>query len=303
MVEQTQSVPPEQKELPIASPHGERQDSLFTRISTSTSTLMRQTLLPSQLDDMTAGLASLSSTTTKGNPSSGPSGPSGSSLRHAESSHSAQPDAKPPSHQSSFREQSIEISGLAELEYNSFLANAHMATNGIIPDYGLHDDLPCPKGKEKSPQIYDGAAVVELLCDPNFAFDDLSDFCVQDKSPNLWTPTADSIKLLDRLKAELPPAPMHRPPSPMNCLNLLPVFDSQYTQTTTDIGPWLDVLMNYQDKVWGELLPLVEEAHEELRAVLNGGGTQLNECAAIRRLGLILGHINTPINTTQIVHI
>ena len=304
MVEQTRAAQTGQEKTPIVTTHGERQSSLLNRIGTSTSALVQETVLPSQPDNVTAGLASSYGITTKGNTSSGPSGSSVSSPQHVESCYSAQ--AKSPSHQDSFRTQSLEVSGLAKLDFNSFLANKEMATNGIMPDYRFTNEFPCRSGKQESPQLYDGAAVIELLFDPNNTFADLSDSCVQDKFPSLWSPNAVSRELLDRIKADLPPIPMHRPPSPTNCLNLLPDSNSQRihsTQTGIDIGPWLDVLTNYQDKVWGELLPLVEEAHEELRVVLTGSGTHLNDCPAVRRLGLILGHIHTPINNSQIVHL
>ena len=308
MVEQSRSAPSGQRKFSIVAAQGQSRSLLFTRIGTSTSTLVRE-ILPSQPDNVIADLASLYSITTKGDPSSGVSGPSASSSRHADGRHSAQGDVKPPTHRDSFRTQSSEVSGLAEVDFNSFLAKAETGLNGIPPDYGFCNDLSCRNGKQKSSQVHDGAAVVELLSDPNYTIEDLSDSCMQGSTnnfPSLWSTNAASTKLLDRIKAELPSMPIHRSPSPTSCWNLLPDFDSQgipLIQTDMDVGPWLDVLINYQDNVWGELLPLVEEAHEELRAVLTGSGTNLNNCLAVRRLGLILGHLHTPTVTSQIVQL
>jgi hypothetical protein len=58
---------------------------------------------------------------------------------------------------------------------------------------------------------------------------------------------------------------------------------------------WGAVLTHYTDEVWGDLLPLVEEAREEVKAI-EGDSTALiiEQSKALRRLGLILGHLWEP---------
>lgn len=58
-----------------------------------------------------------------------------------------------------------------------------------------------------------------------------------------------------------------------------------------DIRPWLDILSRYQDEVWGDILPLVQEARKEVKIANEGGKSPHNGTSALRRLAMVLGHV------------
>jgi len=63
-----------------------------------------------------------------------------------------------------------------------------------------------------------------------------------------------------------------------------------------DLKPWLDILDSYQDEVWGEFLPLVQQAREELKTADAKEGT-LDDKPAVRRLRMLLGHLDPRTNS------
>lgn len=65
-----------------------------------------------------------------------------------------------------------------------------------------------------------------------------------------------------------------------------------------DLKPWLDILDSYQDEVWGDLLPLVQQAREEL-STSNAKEGNLEDKPAVRRLRMLLGHLD-PRTTSSI---
>lgn len=56
---------------------------------------------------------------------------------------------------------------------------------------------------------------------------------------------------------------------------------------------WLDVLTRYQDEVWGDMLPLVQDARSEVEQAIIGKGGDFQGGPAVRRLAMILGHLNS----------
>ena len=180
----------------------------------------------------------------------------------------------------------------------------------------LLDGFIPQKGKHRMLSEEDGAAVVKLLSDPSFSVDELRDPLPEpgpiEEHASFWEIDEQTREVLVRLKADMPAAPVHRKPSPDNPLNLLPNFITRSrisvresaeamgkAQTSgscvqTELDPWLDVLMDYQDEVWGGLLPLVREARDELSNAVEKGNAALTDCPAVRRLGMILGHIGCP---------
>ena len=58
-----------------------------------------------------------------------------------------------------------------------------------------------------------------------------------------------------------------------------------------DIKPWLDILSRYQDEVWGDILPLVQEVRKEAKIANEGGKPLHNGASALRRLAMVLGHV------------
>lgn len=154
-------------------------------------------------------------------------------------------------------------------------------------------------------QDVDGAAVVALLSDPLFALDtEFSNTMVSEgrKEPNWETlqtwkgPNKPDDDLHTSNTFALVPdfsAPWNLAHASLttqkgihegeNCL------DSRYG----DVQPWFDILHLYHDEVWGEILPLVQEAREELKKN-NESKTRLHNGPAIRRLEMVLQHLGNP---------
>ncbi len=155
----------------------------------------------------------------------------------------------------------------------------------------------------------DGAAVVALLSDPSFNIDDAvadsttDDSHFTDADPLLANLSPQQLATLSVIKSQLPPPPVHRVPSPTNPLNLIPNFDdSAWSEgrssledsvdaTKAHLAQWWSVLNNYQDEVWGDILPLMEEARQEVEQAMSSESGRLNEGPAVRRLAMVLGHV------------
>ena len=157
----------------------------------------------------------------------------------------------------------------------------------------------------------DGAAVVTLLADPEFSADDTptdtSIITTED------TANAQAIKI-DTYAQAFPP---RNQVAVINPLNLLPDFrrprggaltarsansmvatpahvegfineKNQLYFRDRNLQPWLDIVNRYQDDVWGDMLPLVQEAREEAK-VANGNFRE--DAPATRRLRMLLKHL------------
>ena len=61
-----------------------------------------------------------------------------------------------------------------------------------------------------------------------------------------------------------------------------------------DVQPWIDISHKYHDEVWGYMLPSVQEAREEFKAVIENQ-TCGHKGPAIRRLKMVLQHLGGPI--------
>ena len=153
----------------------------------------------------------------------------------------------------------------------------------------------------------DGAAVVALLSDSTFAIDEAP--------TDTW-----SVESIDKaatmpniIRAEQRPYSPVDPLAPVNPLDLIPDFNfswepghiqdltSMYTGQSLpdplfgDVQPWFDILNRYQDEVWGDMLPLVQEAREEVKAASASPDGPLQDRPALRRLGMLLKHLNQPL--------
>lgn len=60
--------------------------------------------------------------------------------------------------------------------------------------------------------------------------------------------------------------------------------------TEAHLLQWLDVLNRYQDEVWGDLLPLVQDARKEIEQAKNNNAHEVHEGPAIRRLAMVFAH-------------
>lgn len=158
-------------------------------------------------------------------------------------------------------------------------------------------------------QNNDGAAVVALLSDPAFTVDEEPSSTL-DLEIDAGDGRAD-----ERLQAVKRPTKPIDALNPSNLPNLMPDFGAPWNPSYAsllpqkglherrhflgsrcgDVQPWIDILDRYHDEVWGDMLPLVQEAREEVKAV-NEGRTCLQDRPAIRRLTMILQHLGNPDN-------
>ena len=164
------------------------------------------------------------------------------------------------------------------------------------------------KRKDQSQDLQDenqdGAAVVALLSDPAFTVD-------EQPSSNLDS-VSDGVggQSHGRLQTERGVAisvdPVH-PPSP---LGLMPDFGAPSSLSHTllanpndtderrhclgpgmsAVQPWIEILDRYHEEVWGEMLPLVQEACRE-STTTNGKQRGLRDSPALRRLRMVAKHL------------
>ena len=137
----------------------------------------------------------------------------------------------------------------------------------------------------------DGAAVVALLSDPTFHVD-------EEPTHTCAVPTTE------KGKSKLGSRPVERQLygeadllAPVNPLDLLPKFNTSDTSMGPafgDLQPWTDILDRYHDEVWGDMLPLVKEAWEELKSANSSPGGIPHDRPALRRLGMLLKHLHQP---------
>ena len=157
-----------------------------------------------------------------------------------------------------------------------------------------------PRGSDEGVHIYpfrepDGQAVSDLLSDPSFQpqfdYDHLGNAESGDGfSPDFSIPQDQQVTA-GKIKASLPQPPVHRAPSPMNPLALLPDFNNGLQDSQS---PWVELASRYQDEVWGDALrPLREAAQKELNEVQSpkGEGYSGHEGPAVRRLNMVLRHL------------
>lgn len=60
-----------------------------------------------------------------------------------------------------------------------------------------------------------------------------------------------------------------------------------------NLSQWLDVLNRYQDEVWGDMAPVVQDARKEIERLMNSKSDELHEGPAIRRLAMVFAHLKT----------
>ncbi|KAL8997060.1 MAG: hypothetical protein Q9188_006422 [Gyalolechia gomerana] len=158
----------------------------------------------------------------------------------------------------------------------------------------------------------DGDAVVALLSDPSFSVDDIPEH--QSTSVDLGCSQIVENRPKGCVSQAL--AYPHRP------LGLIPNFLGDPTnphidatsrgsisrtnledQLTTlprlahrdedfEIEPWIEILARYHDEVWGDMRPYIDAAREEANALRNIDNHRRQNCPAIRRLAMIVGHVS-----------
>ena len=156
-------------------------------------------------------------------------------------------------------------------------------------------------------QDNDGAAVIALLSDTSFAVDEEPSSILDSDSDVAEGPNSP------RLRTTAWPAPSACVPLPLKPFDLIPDFGcpgnldhafSAFQKVIHERGhflesefgqlqPWVNILDRYHDEVWGEMLPLVQEAREELETVQEKQPGFKEDCA-IRRLKMVLQHLDSP---------
>lgn len=169
----------------------------------------------------------------------------------------------------------------------------------------------------------DGAEVRNLLSETtkDSVFDDNLDDLSTAEHSNIGvnSPAYSELEreIVTAMKSDLPPPPTHKDVPKNHPLNLRPLSDAEKESLPQDIqnylevrsaameslariptgeerddwlADWEDVLSDYSNQVWGDMLPIVKAAKSELEEVRNGAVSL--DPKTIARLKMILGHIN-----------
>lgn len=146
----------------------------------------------------------------------------------------------------------------------------------------------------------DGAAVVALISKPGNPAEDesveiLSEIARKRSNPQGWVLRgASDLKLARALdntvdrQLMLVPDFVSSLSDPRAAADAMPRAEEQ--ARIAALKPWLDILDSYQDEVWGDLLPLVQLAREELESARPDD--TLDVKPAVRRLQMLLGHLD-----------
>ena len=123
----------------------------------------------------------------------------------------------------------------------------------------------------------DGAAVVELLSCAGFSADEEPTEVWEQENRNLKGLLGDGGTSHDH---------NGRLASP---LDLIPDYELHHAGNGSH--PWHDVLNRYHDEVWGDKLPLVQEARKELKQAIASRNENPDNRPALRRLKMLLQHV------------
>jgi hypothetical protein len=150
-------------------------------------------------------------------------------------------------------------------------------------------------GSVAEQEVRDGEDVLALLS-LSGALDEKFELTPEEEDHD-WGLTAEQISQLQAITKHLfPPVDMHGAIDPNNPLNLAPSFSDVNGQPLLESESWREqwdgVLNRYADEVWGNLLPLVREARQEVED-LRQDASSSEEPKAVRRLGAILGHLRS----------
>lgn len=97
----------------------------------------------------------------------------------------------------------------------------------------------------------------------------------------------------ERLCTDFPQLHLHTAVDNHNPLNLMPLIETTGESRESLVAQWENVLNRYTDDVWGDLLPLVKKARGEVAAFRQDPVEAVSlHPKALRRLGLVLGHLS-----------
>ena len=162
-----------------------------------------------------------------------------------------------------------------------------------------HDNTRSTIDAGKGPCDYDGAEVVDLLSVPGSCLDEVpvdEGYCTQFErlDSNSQSYTAQSGKAVhpDAVVKELQLIPSLGSSSAAFEMMIASMPDVDEYSQDIDPQPWLKILDSYHDEVWGDILPLVQEARKEAKPTTDGKW-KLEDKPALRRLQMILKHLHT----------
>ena len=304
--------------------------SLPRRIGDSASVLLKEPFeLPSP-GAVTGVLASINPNNTKAGPSSGSKGTEVSSLALPSSSHYAGYTLDGGEAFRSDERGGISGRTHGQIAFDEFLARPNEIENepNAVQDQSRsngdkHEGLGegavegdlrqvqereiwkrKGQGQDFKDENNDGAAVVALLSDSAFTVD-------EQPSSNLDPETDGAgVQSYGRLHTRKGMAISVDVVDPLNPLGLIPDFGAPWTlnhtllATPDDIDerrhclesgifavqPWIDILDSYHNEVWGEMLPLVQEACKE-STTANEKQRGLRDSPALRRSRMVLKHL------------
>ena len=151
-----------------------------------------------------------------------------------------------------------------------------------------------------SSDIEDGTAVVALLSNPIFSIDDdPADEGVyafgDHNGTSIIVAGSDSYPYLHKSpNTQVDAYALRLIPHSRNHSKGHELSDS--FQEISNIQPWLKILNTYHDEVWGDMLPLAEKLCEEARVAFAGKESVLRDHPALRRLEMLLGHLEIPVS-------
>lgn len=261
-------------------------DSLISRIANST-----VGLASSMLSGTPSSSVLTNATSEKGSSSTAP----GSTTHHAENSEHVRPDiAAGPQPSQAFRNSQAQGHATAqEAAFSDFLdstpafqpstAELQTATTAQTDTFSQrHDTHAYPSAAEMAQ--HDGQPVVSLLQDTTAH---LPDTLTDDP---LTPSEEESLR-----KALFGPA-QEDPVDWDHALNFIP-FDLRMGEALRNnewqawLHQWEDVLIRYDDEVWGGLSDLVDEARGEMMGLAQTPEDEVPSMPALRRLRAILGHL------------
>lgn len=305
----------------ISAPGSVARASLPQRVGESASGLLKELFKQSSPRTVTGTLASLNADDAKAGSSSSSTGTGESSWAFRSSSQYEQATVE---QGGSFR--SNEKAGKSgrshdQVAFDEFAQDAHALSGDHKSGFSLgiaESNLPRvqvtetwktrDENQEFADRKIDGAAVVALLSDPAFTID-------EEPSSTLDLENNGRKQDYERLKIRKAPGKTVDALHPSNALHLMPDFGAPWSSIHASVAtqkgihergrflesrfgnvqPWIDILDTYHDEVWGDILPLVQEAREELKAA-NENWTCHQDGPAIRRLKMVLQHLGSPNN-------
>lgn len=188
--------------------------------------------------------------------------------------------------------------------------SAHQPSHSLQPSLSQPESYPRTYSTVQDAQAHDGTDVLAIL--DTFTPQTLDYFEPQtiEQEVEDWHLTREQNDLAKKLANEL-----HITPAVANLAQMVPrafqeeekaeYLPEEYAQDSFGqfgkvlpaaearekwVEQWNSVLNRYQDEVWGGMAPLVKEAKEEIKEIVEGSGG--GHSKALARLGLVLGHIS-----------